>query len=142
MTAAQTVRAAVCCQTLRGEDGKREQGYSQVNTLHLSPLLRLSWQQTGCQTSYPVVLVDLTQLNCHRSTHMLLQNITKCIILQNNKNVTKYLVCGEKCNMSNFINKFVLTPQRRHEKSCAGASAQHSLPFRQRAKEPRLKEAF
>lgn len=27
MTAAQTVTAAVCCQTLRGEEGKKEQGY-------------------------------------------------------------------------------------------------------------------
>lgn len=31
MTAAQTVSAAMCCQTLRGEEGKREQGYSHRN---------------------------------------------------------------------------------------------------------------
>lgn len=44
--------------------------------------------------------------------------------------------------MCDILSKFVLTPQRRHKKRCTGASVPHTPPFRQRAKEPRLKEAL
>lgn len=77
MTTAQTVTAAVCCQTLRGEEGKKEQGYSQRNfsekdtslipPSHISPVKKKKYAITAptwlhLQTSHcaPFFFADWT----------------------------------------------------------------------------------
>lgn len=73
MTAAQTVTAAVCCQTLRGEEGKREQGYSHRNFDKLRhftyPPFSIFYQQIrykisrnvldACENMTPLIVLNL-----------------------------------------------------------------------------------
>lgn len=137
-TAAQTVTATVCCQTLRGEEGEKEKGYShgdfgKSKTLHLSPLLRFIlpanfpipptvflhvWRQGHCPTLQ------------HASTEPCISFCRKMSM----KQLHNYF------KWNNYL--FSLTLQGRQKKRCTGASAPHTLPFRQPAKEPQLKEAF